>query len=73
MNKVKKQRPTAISKLVYDSLADEINHLLDLDNYLINNSLLKKDFNLAVKTRDMQFARFIFRVYTFLKFWCIYF
>ncbi len=72
-NKLKKQRPTAVSSLIYDTLNDEILYLLSQENILINTNTLKKDFILSRQIRSEKFARFMFRVYTFLKFWYLYF
>ena len=68
-NKVKKQRPSAVSFLVYESLKEELKILLSKDNLLLNTSLIKKDFELSLENKDPRFARFMFRIYTFLKFW----
>ena len=72
-NKVKKQRPTAICSLVYETLRIEILDLLTKANILLDTQTLKNYFEIAIKTKDIKFARFIFKVYTFLKFWNLYF
>ena len=72
-NKVKKQRPTAVTTLVYETLRIEIINLLSKKHLLIDTERLKNDFEFANKKRDIKFARFIFKLYTFLKFWNFYF
>ena len=72
-NKVKRQRPTAICSLVYETLRIDIINLLSKEHILIDTSSLKNDFYLAYEKKDIKFARFIFKVYTFLKFWYFYF
>ena len=51
----------------------EIIDLLSKTNILLDTASLKNDFEIAIKKKDTEFARFVFRVYTFLKFWNFYF